>query len=80
MTTTSPEKNEFECTFEEFKTQASEFFKRLKGTPKPTSEQIEAGLHALRLAFIYVKGTENERYQAEIVLRLADKHADNITI
>jgi hypothetical protein len=70
--------SEFDCTFEGFKQQASEFFKRLKKTPAPTDRQIEAGLHALSLAYIYMTGTENERYQCEIMICLADREAMKI--
>lgn len=70
----------FECTFSEYKDQAAEFFRRLKDERGITEKQIEGGLHALRLAFLYVQGTPNERYQAEILLSLAHRHADAVTV
>lgn len=72
----TPPLSGFECTFPEYKEQAAQFFRRLKDERALTVRQIEAGLHALNLAFIYVEGTENERYQAEIVLTLAHRKAD----
>lgn len=66
----------FECDFRGYKQQACEFFQRLKMVQTLAPEQIEAGLHALRLAFIYLAGSDNERYQAEIVLILAQRKAD----
>ena len=66
-------KSEFETDFNGFKQQASEFFKRLK--QDPTAAQIDGGLKALALAFLYMTGNENEKYQSEIVLQLAHRKA-----
>lgn len=69
----------FECTWEEYKKQASQFFRRLKSLPPPTTEQVENGLKALRLAFIYVTEDPVFKGQALIVLNLAHGEADKFS-
>jgi len=66
----------FTGDFQGYKELAAQFFRKLKAAQKLTAEQIEAGLHALNLGYIYMKGNENEIYQAGIVLTLAHQHAD----
>lgn len=53
---------------------ASELFAAIKRGA--TKAQIDNGLKALGLAFIYMQGTPLDRYQAEIVLTLAHRKAD----
>lgn len=66
----------FECTWEEYKEQAATFFRRLKASPTMTERQVERGLKAIGLAFIYVKEDPMFKGQAQIVLNLAHKKAD----
>lgn len=65
---------EFTTDFEGYKRMASELFSAIKRGA--TKAQIDNGLKALGLAFIYMRGTDLDRYQAEIVLTLAHRKAD----
>jgi hypothetical protein len=63
-------KNEFKTDFEGFKRMISDFIKRLKAEPPLKAEQIRGGERAIHLAFLYIEGTDMERYGAEICLAL----------
>jgi hypothetical protein len=65
----------FECNWDGYAEQGAAFFRRLKSDPPPTPEQVEAGLKALSLAYIYV----NEGIfvgQAAILLNIANRKAE----
>lgn len=64
---------EFKCDFQEFKERASAFFKRLKELPVLTRHQLDAGEKGVGLSYLNMTGTENEVYQAGIVLSLMNK-------
>lgn len=68
--------SEFAGTFEQFKQLASDFLKRLKAAPAPTGAQVESGLHGLRLAWVYLNGTELDRSQAFTLMTIVDRTAD----
>ncbi len=70
-----PPSSDFACTFDQYREQAAELFRRLRAAPKPSKEQIQNGVKALGLAFLYLKGSDNEKHQAEVVLSLAYREA-----
>jgi hypothetical protein len=78
MNTPTAALSEFATDFDGYKTLAGEFFRRLRTNPVPSTATIENGLKALGLALIYLQATELDRYQAEIVLTLAHRKADEI--
>ena len=67
---------EFTKDWQGFKEMASEFLLRMK-KPTTTLQQIEGGLKAINLAFIYMTGTDLERYQSEILLNIVHREVDN---
>ena len=56
---------------------AKEFFDKLLNS-SPSAQSTAQGLHILGLSYINMTGTENEIYQASIILTLAHKKADAI--
>jgi hypothetical protein len=66
----------FATDFAGFKTMAGDFFK--KAAAGATCEQLNAGAKALGLAFVNMRGTELELHQAEIVLTLAHRKAEEV--
>jgi hypothetical protein len=64
----------FNTDFAGFKQMAGEFFKKAKNGA--TREQLDAGTKALGLAFVNMRGNELELHQAEIVLTLAHRKAE----
>jgi hypothetical protein len=57
-----------------FKQSAKEFIDKVNaGATRP---QIEAGLRALRLAYIYLKGDDHDREQAITIITLVQRKAD----
>lgn len=64
-------------TYPEYKEIAAEFFRKLK-TPNRTKESIELGLKCLGIGYLNLKGSDIEIYQAQILLELANKKADEI--
>jgi hypothetical protein len=61
-----------------FKQLAAEFIATIKKNPTPA--QIEGGLKAINLAFIYMKGTELDRYQSEILLSIVHREAEKYLV
>lgn len=54
--------------FPEFKKLAKEFFDAL---PEAEEDEAQGGFKCLTLAYINMSGTENEKYQASIVVKQA---------
>jgi len=64
--------------FQEFKQMAHEFFTLSKTMRKP--EQVESGFKALGISFLHLKCTDQERWQASVLLDLASKMQDDIAL
>jgi hypothetical protein len=67
--------------FNGFKVMAADFFRRLKALPRPTDDQVAAGLKMLRIGYLDMVGSDSDldRHQAIIVLQLADRKALELT-
>jgi hypothetical protein len=66
-------------SFNEFKTIVSDFFRLVKKMTKP--EQVNNGFKQVAISFLELEGcTENEKYQAEILLTLASRKHNSLTI
>ena len=61
-------------SFEQFRKMAHEFFTLAKTMNK--SEQISAGFKALGIAYLHLKCTEDERWQAASIMRMASIKED----
>ena len=61
-----------DMSYEQFAKNGKSFFDRLK-EDATTAEQAEAGLKALTIMYLSLKGTELEEYNASMVIEIATK-------
>ena len=65
-------------TYNEFKEMAHEFFTLAKTMSK--RQQIEAGFKALGIAYLNLRCSTNEKWQAASILELASQKQDQISL